>query len=217
MRLISWNVNGLRSCLGKGFLDFCAFADADIICLQETKMRPEQAQLDLPGYRMFWNSADKAGYSGTAVFTRREPLSVTYDFGAVFACISFAHDNSASKTGFSCSSRFSYRSSGVSSANACSSLKSCEQYHSPMAAGESFRFSCGRVPSASSNFRRACAQQPTTRMFPGSLWYPWYPSACSQPEKPFRKASACSAFRVGWYSYSTMACFVQPLVRYSHM
>ena len=82
MRLISWNVNGLRSCLGKGFLDFCAFADADIICLQETKMRPEQAQFDLPGYRMFWNSADKAGYSGTAVFTRREPLSVTYDFGA---------------------------------------------------------------------------------------------------------------------------------------
>ena len=64
MRLISWNVNGLRSCLGKGFLDFCAFADADIICLQETKMRPEQAQFDLPGYRMFWNSADKAGYSG---------------------------------------------------------------------------------------------------------------------------------------------------------
>ena len=82
MRLISWNVNGLRSCLGKGFLDFCTFADADIICLQETKMRPEQAQFDLPGYRMFWNSADKAGYSGTAVFTRRKPLSVTYDFGA---------------------------------------------------------------------------------------------------------------------------------------
>lgn len=82
MRLISWNVNGLRSCLGKGFLDFCAFADADIICLQETKMRPEQAQFDLPSYHMFWNSADKSGYSGTAVFTRREPLSVTYDFGA---------------------------------------------------------------------------------------------------------------------------------------
>ena len=70
MKLVSWNVNGLRACLGKGFLDFCAFADADIICLQETKMRPEQAQFDLPGYRMFWNSADKAGYSGTAVFTR---------------------------------------------------------------------------------------------------------------------------------------------------
>ena len=61
MRLISWNVNGLRSCLGKGFLDFCAFADADIICLQETKMRPEQAQFDLPGYHMFWNSADHGG------------------------------------------------------------------------------------------------------------------------------------------------------------
>ena len=69
-----------------------------------------------------------------------------------------AHDNSASKTGFSCSSRFSYRSSGVSSANACSSLKSCEQSHSPIAAGESFRFSCGKVLSASSNFRRAWAQ-----------------------------------------------------------
>ena len=82
MRLISWNVNGLRSCLGKGFLDFCALADADIICLQETKMRPEQAQFDLPGYHRFWNSADKAGYSGTAVFTRQEPLAVTYDFGA---------------------------------------------------------------------------------------------------------------------------------------
>ena len=78
MRLVSWNVNGLRACLGKGFLDFCAFADADIICLQETKMRPEQAEFDLPGYFRFWNSADKAGYSGTAVFTREEPLSVSY-------------------------------------------------------------------------------------------------------------------------------------------
>ena len=82
MRLVSWNVNGLRSCLSKGFLDFCAFADADVICLQETKMRPEQAEFDLPGYHRFWNSADKAGYSGTAVFTRRQPLTVTYDFGA---------------------------------------------------------------------------------------------------------------------------------------
>ena len=81
MRLVSWNVNGLRSCLGKGFLDFCAFADADMICLQETKMRPEQAEFDLPGYHRFWNSADKAGYSGTAIFTKTEPLSVTYDFG----------------------------------------------------------------------------------------------------------------------------------------
>ena len=81
MRLISWNVNGLRACLGKGFLDFCAFADADVICLQETKLKPEQAQFDLPGYTRFWNSADKAGYSGTAIFTRSEPLHVTYDFG----------------------------------------------------------------------------------------------------------------------------------------
>jgi len=81
MKLVSWNVNGLRSCLGKGFLDFCAFAGADVICLQETKMRPEQAEFDLPGYVRFWNSADKAGYSGTAVFTRRQPLEVTYDFG----------------------------------------------------------------------------------------------------------------------------------------
>ena len=81
MRLVSWNVNGLRACLNKGFLDFCAFANADMICLQETKMRPEQAEFDLPGYHRFWNSADKAGYSGTAIFTRKEPLRVTYDFG----------------------------------------------------------------------------------------------------------------------------------------
>ena len=64
MRLISWNVNGLRACLNKGFLAFCALADADVICLQETKMRPEQAQFELEGYHRFWNSADKAGYSG---------------------------------------------------------------------------------------------------------------------------------------------------------
>lgn len=81
MKLVSWNVNGLRACLGKGFLDFCTFADADVVCLQETKMKPEQAEFDLPGYTRFWNSADKAGYSGTAVFTRRAPLSVTYGFG----------------------------------------------------------------------------------------------------------------------------------------
>ena len=82
MKLVSWNVNGLRACLGKGFLDFCAASGADVICLQETKMRPEQADFDLPGYHRYWNSADKAGYSGTAVFTKAEPLSVTYDFGA---------------------------------------------------------------------------------------------------------------------------------------
>ena len=81
MRLVSWNVNGLRACLKKGFLDFCDIANADMICLQETKMRPEQAEFDLPGYVRYWNSADKAGYSGTALFSRAEPLNVTYDFG----------------------------------------------------------------------------------------------------------------------------------------
>ena len=81
MKLISWNVNGLRSCLQKGFLDFYAQADADIYCLQETKLQAGQAEVDLPGYHMYWNYADKKGYSGTAVFTREEPLSVTYGFG----------------------------------------------------------------------------------------------------------------------------------------
>ena len=81
MKLISWNVNGLRSCLQKGFLDFCREADADIYCLQETKLQAGQAEVDLPGYHMYWNYADKKGYSGTAVFTREEPLSVTYGFG----------------------------------------------------------------------------------------------------------------------------------------
>lgn len=81
MKLVSWNVNGLRACVNKGFLDFVDAVDADIICLQETKLKPEQIQLDLPQYHIYWNSADKAGYSGTAVFTKREPLSVTYGFG----------------------------------------------------------------------------------------------------------------------------------------
>ena len=81
MKLISWNVNGLRACIGKGFLDFVDFIDADVICLQETKLQPHQIELDLPQYHIYWNSADKKGYSGTAVFTKREPLSVTYDFG----------------------------------------------------------------------------------------------------------------------------------------
>ena len=81
MKLVSWNVNGLRACLQKGFLDYCLQEGADIYCLQETKMAEGQAAVDLPGYRQFWNSADKKGYSGTAIFTRREPLSVTYDFG----------------------------------------------------------------------------------------------------------------------------------------
>ena len=81
MKLISWNVNGLRACLKKGFLDFCLAEDADVYCLQETKLQPGQVELDLPGYHQFFNSADKKGYSGTAIFTKAEPLSVTYDFG----------------------------------------------------------------------------------------------------------------------------------------
>lgn len=81
MKLISWNVNGLRACLKKGFTDFFTTIDADIFCVQETKMQPEQAELELPGYTQYWNSAEKKGYSGTAVFSRREPLSVSYDIG----------------------------------------------------------------------------------------------------------------------------------------
>ena len=81
MKLISWNVNGLRACLTKGFLDFVSASDADVICLQETKLQPEQVDFELPGYSMYWNSADKKGYSGTAILTRVAPLSVTYDFG----------------------------------------------------------------------------------------------------------------------------------------
>lgn len=81
MKLVSWNVNGLRACLGKGFLDFCSGAEADVFCLQETKMRPEQAAFELPGYIRFWNSAEKAGYSGTAIFTKWEPLHIVNGFG----------------------------------------------------------------------------------------------------------------------------------------
>ena len=81
MKLVSWNVNGLRACLGKGFLDYVAQENADIICLQETKLQPEQAVFELEGYHRYFNSADKKGYSGTAILTKEEPLSVTYDFG----------------------------------------------------------------------------------------------------------------------------------------
>ena len=81
MKLISCNVNCLRAVLGKGFLDYVAQESPDILCLQETKLQPEQAVFDLPGYHRFFNSADKKGYSGTAILTRTEPLSVTYDFG----------------------------------------------------------------------------------------------------------------------------------------
>ena len=73
MKLISWNVNGIRACIQKGFLDFFEAADADIFCLQETKLQAGQIELDLKGYHQYWNYAVKKGYSGTAVFTRREP------------------------------------------------------------------------------------------------------------------------------------------------
>ena len=78
MKLVSWNVNGLRACLKKGFLESVTALNPDVICLQETKMERGQAQVELPGYHEFWNSAEKKGYSGTAVFTRQKPLSVCY-------------------------------------------------------------------------------------------------------------------------------------------
>ena len=81
MKLISWNVNGLRACLTKGFMDFFKEADADIFCLQETKLQEGQHDLDLPGYYQYWNYAEKKGYSGVALFTRKEPISVTYGIG----------------------------------------------------------------------------------------------------------------------------------------
>lgn len=81
MKFVSWNVNGLRACLKKGFEESVLDLDADFICLQETKMEQGQAQVELPGYEEFWNSAEKKGYSGTAVFTRHKPLSVRYGMG----------------------------------------------------------------------------------------------------------------------------------------
>ena len=81
MKLISWNVNGLRACLKKGFEDVFYFLDADLFCLQETKLQAGQLELDLPGYYQYWNYAERKGYSGTAVFSKREPLSVRYGLG----------------------------------------------------------------------------------------------------------------------------------------
>ena len=81
MNLISWNVNGLRACLGKGFMDFFNSEMADCFCLQETKLQAGQVELDLPGYREYWNYAEKKGYSGTAIFSKTEPMSVTYGVG----------------------------------------------------------------------------------------------------------------------------------------
>ena len=81
MKFISWNVNGFRACLGKGFRSFFDDQDADFFCLQETKLQPDQISLELPGYHQFWNSAEKKGYSGTAIFAKTEPLSVRYGLG----------------------------------------------------------------------------------------------------------------------------------------
>ena len=81
MKLISWNVNGIRACRDKGFMDFFKEADADFFCLQETKLQAGQIELDLPGYEQYWNYAEKKGYSGTAIFTKHKPISVRYGIG----------------------------------------------------------------------------------------------------------------------------------------
>ncbi len=81
MKLVSWNVNGLRACLGKGFEEFFNQTDADVFCLQETKLQPEQVEVAFDGYHQYFNSAVKKGYSGTALFSKKEPISVTFDMG----------------------------------------------------------------------------------------------------------------------------------------
>lgn len=81
MKLISWNVNGIRACIGKGFEESFAALDADIFCLQETKCQQGQVELELPGYHQYWNYAVRKGYSGTAIFTKKEPISVQYGIG----------------------------------------------------------------------------------------------------------------------------------------
>lgn len=81
MKLVSWNVNGIRACVKKGFLDFFKEVDADLFCIQETKLQEGQIKLDLDGYKQYWNYALKKGYSGTAIFTKIEPLSVSYGLG----------------------------------------------------------------------------------------------------------------------------------------
>ena len=81
MKLISWNVNGLRACMNKGFMEFFNAVDADVFCIQESKMHRDQAEFDFSGYYEYWNSAEKKGYSGVAIFSKQEPLSVGYDMG----------------------------------------------------------------------------------------------------------------------------------------
>ena len=81
MKFIQWNVNGLRACVQKGFLDFFNSIDADFFCIQESKLQAGQIDLDLPGYHQYWNYAEKKGYSGTAIFAKNEPLCVSYGIG----------------------------------------------------------------------------------------------------------------------------------------
>lgn len=81
MKLISWNVNGIRACVNKGFKDFFKNIDADIFCIQETKCQPEQINLNFEGYYSYWNSAERKGYSGTAIYTKKEPINVSYGIG----------------------------------------------------------------------------------------------------------------------------------------
>ncbi|MEX1378164.1 MAG: exodeoxyribonuclease III [Eubacteriales bacterium] len=81
MNLVSWNVNGIRACLQKGFMEFFKEADADIFCIQETKCQVGQVDIETDGYHQYWNAAEKKGYSGTAVFTKTQPIAVTYDIG----------------------------------------------------------------------------------------------------------------------------------------
>lgn len=81
MKFISWNVNGIRACMTKGFMDFFKEVDADIFCLQETKLQAGQIEMNLEGYHQYWNYAEKKGYSGTAIFTKKEPISVAYGIG----------------------------------------------------------------------------------------------------------------------------------------
>lgn len=81
MKLISWNVNGIRACVNKGFKEFFEKINADIFCIQETKCQPEQIELEFDGYYAYWNSAEKKGYSGTAIFTKQKPICVTYGIG----------------------------------------------------------------------------------------------------------------------------------------
>ena len=91
MRYVSWNVNGLRACINKGFMDFFRAVDAVCFCIQETKMQPGQMELELEGYLQYWCSAEKKGYSGTAVFTKVRPLAVRYGIGSPGTTAGRAH------------------------------------------------------------------------------------------------------------------------------